>query len=337
MPLAAVTTDPLGWISISACLIVGFFLLTKGADWLVGASSQLAKRVGVSSLVIGLTVVALGTSAPEIVVSTIAAADGKVAISIGNVLGSNIANIGLVLGMSALILPDILHTKLTKRDGVWTFVALGLLWWVSSDHRIERWEAGLLLVGFVGYNAHLLFTGREEILEEEAEHEGHYHHPVPLLLAGLVSILVGAKIVVVGAESGALRLGISEAVIGLSIVAVGTSLPELAAGVGGALRGEGDLSVGNVVGSNIFNLLAVVGIAAMVHPFQPENEPAEAARALEHAFDRALGVDFYVVLGFSLAGLLLPFAGGERGARTKGLFLLACYAGYIAWLYLGAR
>ncbi len=322
-----------GWLEILVALVGGFVCLAKGADWLVGASSQAARRYGVSTLVIGLTVIAFGTSAPEIVVSTLAALEGKVDLSLGNVLGSNVANIGLVLGSCAVVLPKVFEATLSRRDLLWLFASLLVFWWTAADHEISRVDAALLLGSFALYNLHLLATGREQILAEEEAHEGHYQWPKLWIVVGILAIAVGAKLVVHGAEAGALRIGIPASVVGLTIVAIGTSLPELAAGLGGAIKGEADISLGNVVGSNVFNLLAVIGLVGLVHPFEPGSKDGGVPDELDVAFGRALDEDLWVVLGFSVACVVLPRLGGARHGRAKGLAMLLAYAGYTAWLY----
>jgi cation:H+ antiporter len=317
------------WFLILGVLAGGFVCLFKGADWLVGASSQAARRYGVSTLVIGLTVIAFGTSAPEIVVSSLAASEGKVDLALGNVLGSNVANIGLVLGTCAIVLPKVMESRLERRDVTWLFASLAFFWWIALDHAISRGEAGMLLGAFVLYNVVLIATGKREANGEQ--HLGEYRYPKVWIGIGILAIALGAKLVVMGAEWGALRIGIPESVIGLTIVAIGTSLPELAAGLGGAFKGESDISLGNVVGSNIFNLMAVIGIVGLIQPFEPAAGVDGAA--LDEAFARALDEDLFVVLGFSLAAILLPRIGGARGGRAKGAFLLLAYIGYSAWLY----
>jgi len=339
MPLSSLVQAPpaaeelAGWLVIAAALAGGFLCLAKGADWLVGASSQAARRYGVSTLVIGLTLIAFGTSAPEIVVSMLAALEGKVDLSLGNVLGSNVANIGLVLGACAVVLPRVLESRLAPRDVGWLFASLGLTWFLMRDRDVTRADALLLLSAFVAYNVHLMLTGREEVEASESVREGHFARPKLWILVGLVSIAVGAKLVVYGAEQGAYRVGIPKSVVGLTIVAIGTSLPELAAGLGAAIKGESDISLGNVVGSNVFNLIAVIGLVALVHPFVPGVTAGEAPDEIAAAFQQALDEDLWVVLAFSLAAVLLPRLGGARFGRTKGLLLLAAYAAYSAWLY----
>jgi len=319
------------WLVIPVCLVAGFLLLTKGAIWLVGSSSQIARRLGVSTLVIGLTIIAFGTSAPEIVVSAVAAAEGKVDLSLGNVLGSNVANIGLVLGLCAVVLPRVLEARLAAREIGWLFASLFLLWGFALDGVIGRLEGGLLLAGCGLYLIHVLRT--VSAYEREEEEAGEYARPLLWTVAGIVAIAAGAKLVVMGAERGSLALGIPQSVVGLTIVAVGTSLPELAAGLGGAFKGESDISIGNVVGSNVFNLMAVVGIVALVQPLDGSHDGLADPAALASAFEQALNEDFWVVLGFSVAAIVLPQLGPGAYGRAKGALLVVAYAAYTAWLF----
>ncbi len=321
------------WFWIAMYLACGFVLLAKGADWLVGGSSQVARRLGVSVLVVGLTVVAFGTSAPEIVVSGLAAWEGKADISLGNVLGSNIANIGLVLGACALVLPQVLEKRLASRELLWLFLSLAILWWIAHDGAILRIEAAFLLMAFVIYNGHLFATARQDVSPLEGATLEIKPYPWLYILVGIVGVSAGAKLVVMGAEGGALRLGVPASVVGLTVVSIGTSLPELAAGLGGALKGESDISLGNVVGSNVFNLLAVIGIVGLLQPLDPAVFPPDGADELHNAFASALGEDLWVVLAFSLAAALLPFAPGARQGRLKGALLLVAYLAYVGWLY----
>ncbi len=328
------------WLLLLLYLASGSLLLAKGADWLVDGSARMARRMGVSTLAIGLTVVAWGTSAPEVVVTGMAAYEGHPAIGIGNVLGSNIANIGLVLGACALVLPRVLEARIASRDLFWLFASVGAFWWVCLDGGFSRGNA-LLLLGLFGiYNLWLWRDARREgraaaeaaaalgVPDPRAASHGG-KPPWRMTLLGLVGVALGAKLIVMGAEGGALRLGVDQRVVGLTVVAIGTSLPELAAGLGGAFKGESDISLGNVLGSNVFNVLAVFGLVALVQPLQPGTMPTpEAEIELAAAFEGALGHDLPHVLAFSAAAALLPFLGGARFGRLKGAALLTAYAAY---------
>lgn len=313
------------WIELGA-LAVGFVLLARGAGALVDGGATLARRWGMSPLVVGLTVVAWGTSLPEVVISTLAAAEGRPASSLGNVLGSNVANIGLVLGASALILPSVLLGRARPRELVWLVGSVVILWYFCSDLSVSRVEAGAMLVAFVAYNILLLTRGSRdfaaEAMHDSAEHQSA--RPWTAVVVGSLAIALGAKAVIVGAEGLALRVGMPDRVVGLTIFALGTSLPELAAGVSSALKGHHEIGYGNVVGSNVFNTFAVTGIAALVAPFSgPEAEPDLA---------QALISDFPVTLAFSLVLVTLPFLFKTTAGRLPGALLLLGYLTYVGYL-----
>lgn len=313
------------WIKILAYVFVGFLLLVKGGDWLVRAGAEWAKRIGVPLLIVGLTVVAWGTSAPELMVSGLAAVQGNNSLSLGNVLGSNVANIGLVLGASAFVLPGVLEQRMKIREIFWLFAAVGVLAYLSQDGELTRQDGWVLLGAFAIHNLHLLLTARSgEVQSEEAKDLGS-KHPGRHLILGALGLAAGAWLVVEGAKLGGRELGISEQVIGLTVLAVGTSLPELAAGLAGAFKGVADISMGNVVGSNVFNLLMALGVVVVIHPLVG----SDAQVAVDSAFTR----DIPAVAGFSLAAVLLPYLGGARGGSLKGLALLVTYGTYIKMLF----
>ena len=319
-----------------AALLAGFFFLAKGAHWLVEGGAELARRWGISPLMVGLTVVAWGTSMPEVVVSTFAAADGRAGVALGNVLGSNVANIGLVLGLSAFILPAVLTGRISRRFTVSLFVALGALWFVCSDSAVTRIEAFGLLAVFAAYNLMLYFApGDSQTAELESsgqEAESHRQRwPWLLVLIGSAAIAGAAELVMYGAENIFIRAGFSETVVGLTVVAVGTSLPELAAGVGSALKKQSEISVGNVIGSNVFNCLAVIGVAAAVRPFEMTTPQAISD------MDAALGRDFPINLAFAILLLVVPIVARRRFGRFKGALLLAAGLGYMAYLLIDGR
>lgn len=309
------------WLTDLAVLFVGFLLLARGASWLVDGAASLAIRMGVSHMVVGLTVVAWGTSMPEVVVSGLAAWEGRPASSLGNVLGSNVANVGLVLGASALVLPSVLMARLRPREVVWLLGSVGLLWAVCGDRRLTRNEAALLLLTFLVYNALLFRTAREARASEMAEaHETR--HPWLAVVGGSAGIAVGAKLVLDGATSVAARLGMGDTVLGLTILAVGTSLPELFAGVGTAIKGHPDIGMGNVIGSNVFNSLAVTAVAAAVRPFGETEQGRLEIGA-------ALGRDFPAVAAFSIGLLCIPLIFRRSVGRGPGALLLLAYLGYM--------
>jgi cation:H+ antiporter len=297
----------------------GIALLYFGAEGLVRGSVSLARHWKLTPLVIGLTVVAFGTSMPELVVSVDAALSGSAAIAVGNVVGSNIANIALILGLSALLCPLAVNARIVRIDVPLMVLITLLVIVMLMDRSVGRLEGGLLAVGLLTYTAMSLRAARRHIGLTPAEPlPGSLPTAQSLLFAaaGLVLLGIGARLLVSGAVSLAADRGISEAVIGLTVVAIGTSLPELATSLLAAARRQGDIAVGNIVGSNIFNLLGILGTAALVRPL---DEIAMTA------------IDLGVLI--ALAVLLLPVArSGWRVSRAEGGLLFACYAGYMLHL-----
>jgi cation:H+ antiporter len=253
-------------------LALGAVLLYFGAEWLIRGSAGLARAFGVSPLVVGLTVVSYGTSAPELVVSLVAAAENKSAIALGNVVGSNIANIGLILGITALIAPPRVDAGLMRRELPIMLAATFAVPLLLLNGVLGRIEGAALLSGAILFTYVTLRLSKRQggAVETEAEAdppERKSRTTLALLaLAGLGTLLAGGKAFVSGAVGLALVLGMSEHVVGLTVVAVGTSLPELAASLVAALRGHSEIAVGNVVGSNIFNLLLILGCASLARP-----------------------------------------------------------------------
>jgi len=307
-------------------LLIGFVFLVKGADWLVTGGAEVARRMGVSTLVIGLTVVAWGTSAPEVVVSGLAAWNGQEDMSLGNVLGSNVANLGLVLGACSLVLPAILNKPLGGREVFWLLASIAALYAVAFDGSIGRGEGAILLTIFGLHNLHVLKTARG-YLDEGIEDRG-VRHPYIRLILGTLAMAGGARAVVEGGVRLADQFGIPEHVVGLTVFALGTSLPELAAGMAGAFRNETDISLGNVVGSNVFNLLVVVGLVAMIRPFELEGA------APHPSVELALARDLPVVLGFSLAAVGLARLRTKHAFGWRGGLLVTGYVTYIGWLFV---
>jgi cation:H+ antiporter len=257
-----------------AGLAAGMAILVVGAEALVRGASRIAAAAGVSSLVIGLTVVAFGTSAPELAVSVGSALSGTGGVAVGNAVGSNIFNVLAILGFAALFGGLVVHQRIVRLDVPLLIVLTGLVWWFAADGRIAVWEGALLLVGIVAYTAFSYVVGRRETPAIVEEYDEAFGEPpevarkgvpaaVGLVLVGLAALVGGAQLLVDGATTLAESLGVSDLVIGLTVVAAGTSLPELATSVVAARKGERDIAVGNIVGSNIFNLLAVLGAAAI--------------------------------------------------------------------------
>ena len=313
-------------------LIAGLGLLVAGAELLVRGASGLAQLARISPLVIGLTVVAFGTSAPELAVSTVSSLNGNSSIALGNVVGSNIFNVLLILGLSAVIVPLTVASGLIRRDVPLLIVASFAVWGAAYDGVISRIEGIAMLTAFVGYTAWLIYGGlRETSTDDDAMGtEGSSSagwkrvviHVVSVL-AGLGLLVLGARWLVDSASVIARGLGVSDLVIGLTIVACGTSLPELATSIMAAVKGHRDLAVGNVIGSNIFNLLVVLGASATL---AANGAPVERPVLL---FDMALMV--------AVACLCWPmFLSHSTVSRGEGLLMLFLYTAYTVLLVAGA-
>lgn len=308
---------------IALQLILGVLLLYYGAEWLVQGSSRLAHRLGVPPLAIGLTIVAYGTSLPEQVVSLKAGLDGLGDIAVGNAIGSNIFNIAVILGLSALVRPLHLDRQLLRIDVPIMLTVSLLLALLLADHRLGRLEGTTLFAGIILYTVLTLRRGRGEQPDDlpEVAHadraKGSVALPLLTVGAGLVLLVTGARLLVAGAVELANLLGVSQAVIGLTIVAAGTSLPELATSVVAAARKEQEIAIGNIVGSNIFNILSVLGLTSLIAPLQAEGITA---------------VDLLFML--LTAGLFIPFLFGvKRMGRGWGLIFLLTYGVYLYLLW----
>lgn len=303
-------------------LVLGFVMLTKGADWFVDGSSALAARLGIPQLVIGLTIVAMGTSAPEAAVSITSALKGNEGITVGNVVGSNIMNILLILGIASVIVPLAVQ-KSTRMIEIPYMIAITILFGVLgyTGEMITRIEGGILWIAFLIYLGYLLWMAKKGKEENEPD-EKQKSLPVQLLtiLAGLVCIVLGSDFVVDGATEIAKVIGISERIIGLTIVAFGTSLPELVTSVTAARRGNADIAIGNIVGSNVFNILFVAGTSALITPVVFESK---------FLFD--------TIVATAVAILLLVCVCNKEGKlkRSGGIIMLAAYAVYFVKLLIG--
>ncbi len=313
----------------------GLVLLIVGAEWLVKGASRLAAKLGISPLVIGLTVVAFGTSSPELAVSVQSSLTGQADIAVGNVVGSNIFNVLFILGISAVITPLLVQQQLIRLD-VPIMVGVSLVvYLLALDGVLNRWEGLLLFGGLVGYTVFLIVQSkREKNASVTLEYQQEYGRPgnssaklwlinTGLVVAGLGLLIVGSNWLVESAIATARWLGLSELIIGLTIVAAGTSMPEVATSIAAALKGERDIAVGNVVGSNIFNILGVLGLTAVVAPTGlPVSQPA-------------LGFDLPVMLGVAIASLPIFFTGNTI-ARWEGWLFLGFYVAYTAYLIMDA-
>ncbi|MFN3597517.1 MAG: calcium/sodium antiporter [Rubricoccaceae bacterium] len=309
--------------------VLGLGLLVAGAEALVRGASRLAAALGVSPLVIGLTVVAFGTSAPELAVSAGAALAGQGGLALGNVVGSNIFNVLLILGVSALIVPLVVSADLVRRDVPLMIALSAATLALARDGVLSRLDGALLLTGLATYVGYLLAAARRErapaSMDAPARSRGVRGALTDgaLVLVGLGALVVGARWLVAGAVAFAEALGVSETVIGLTIVAAGTSLPEVVTSVVASVRGARDIAVGNVVGSNLFNLMGVLGLAGVLAP-----DGVTVAEGV-------LTFDLPVMLAVAVACLPVFFTGGTI-SRGEGAVLLGYYVAYTAYAVLGA-
>lgn len=310
--------------------LLGLVLLIAGAEVLVRGAASLALSFGISPLVVGLTVVAVGTSSPELAVSVQSAWSGRVDLAMGNVVGSNIVNVLLILGISALIVPLLVARQLVRQEVPIMVGVSALLLLLAYDGQLGWPDGLLLLVLLLAYTVFLIrqsrrLAGAEALASaRQARQAASLARQLLLIGSGLALLVLGAHWLVEAAVGFAQRLGVSELVIGLTIVAVGTSLPEVATSIVAALRGQRDIAVGNVVGSNIFNILGVLGISAMAAPAGLAVAPA------------VLAFDLPVMLAVAL-GCLPIFFTGYTIARWEGLLFLCLYAAYMAYLLLAAQ
>jgi cation:H+ antiporter len=302
--------------------LLGLIILMAGAESLIRGSVRIAQALGVSPFIIGFTLIGFGTSTPELVISLLAALRGSSDIAVGNVVGSNIANVGLVLGIAVLVRPIAAHMRLLKVEVPLVIVVSVLLWVLCRDQDLSRLDGGLLLVGFALLAGYTYRSARREPAEvqQEVSQAVVVHMRVwvagVLVVVGLAGLIGGAQFMVESAVAIARELGVSEWLIGLTVVAVGTSLPEVAAAVAAAWRSESDLVLGNVVGSNLFNILLILGATAALQPM------AVSEQAVAHELPVMVG---FAVLLFALV------ANGLRLYRWEGAILLAAYAGFIGW------
>lgn len=305
--------------------VVGFVLLIKGADWLVDGASSIARKLKISNIVIGLTIVAFGTSAPELIVNIMASIRGNSDIAIGNVVGSNIANILLILGISAIIFPLAVKKGTVFKEIPLSLLAVLALWFMANDILLDGATANTLgmIDGFIFILFFIIFlyytfgiskaTGQEEKVKELKVGTSVF-----MVLAGIVALTVGGNWIVEGAILIAKQLGISEALIGLTIVAIGTSLPELATSAMAAYKKNPDIAMGNVVGSNIFNIFWILGVSALIHPIN---------------FSAIMNFDIYFLV-FTTALLFTVMFIGKRHIleRWQGVLFILIYVAYIVYL-----
>ncbi len=320
-------------LMIAIYLLAGFTLLVGGAEVLVRGAARLAAQFGIPPLIIGLTVVAFGTSAPETAVSVQAAYAGSGDLAIGNVLGSNIANVLLILGITAMVAPLVVSRQLIRLDVPLMIGASLLVYGLALDGNLNRLNGALLFACIIAYTVFQVVKGRQDTSnqanDEFSEEYGLHQQPKPyawavnlgLLLAGLALLVGGANLLVHGAVELARAFGLSELVIGLTVIAIGTSLPELATSLIAVLKGERDIAVGNIVGSNLFNLLCVLGLTALVSP-----------TAVPVA-SNALAFDFPVMIAVAIACLPI-FFNGYRISRWEGALFVSYYLLYTLYLIM---
>ena len=319
-------------------LVVGFVMLVKGADWFVDGAAGLAEKVRIPQLVIGLTVVAFGTSAPELAVSLTSSFEESAGLAIGNVIGSNITNIFLILGLSAIFTALPADKDLRKIDlPVLLFVSALFILFAYTGGVVERWEGILMAAILVAYTVflivHSLKHRTEETAAEEDEEEGEakgfnaWYEKMKaktwflavILVVGLAFVVLGADFSVEAATVIATKLGVSENIIGLTVIAIGTSLPELVTSVTAAIKGKTDIAVGNIVGSNIFNILMVVGLSSVVLPLNVAS---------------TFYVDAFIALGAAVILSVMCYWKGNKVTRWGGVVLLACFVAYYVYLFM---
>jgi cation:H+ antiporter len=306
----------------------GLALLVWSAERFVGGSASTARHLGMPPLLIGMVIVGFGTSAPEMVVSALAASQGNPGLALGNAYGSNITNIALILGLTALISPVVVHSQVLRKELPILTAVTALAAYQAWDGELTRFESLVLLGVFGSLMAWTVWQGlrqKADALGSEMEHELEQQtlpigRAVLWLVVGLVLLIASSRILVWGAVELAQGFGVSDLIIGLTIVAVGTSLPELASSVIAVRKGEHDMALGNVLGSNLFNTLAVVGIAGTIHPMAVASE--------------VLSRDILVMAGLTVSLFVIGYGlrGPGRINRLEGAALLACYVGYTAYL-----
>ncbi|MDY0117859.1 MAG: calcium/sodium antiporter [Sulfurimonadaceae bacterium] len=309
-------------------IITGFVLLVWSADKFVDGAAATAKHLGMPSLLVGVLIVGFGTSAPEMVVSAMAALDGKPALALGNAIGSNIVNISLILGVTALVAPIVVNSKIVRKELPLLIVITLLSGALLYDGSLGLYEGLLLLVGFfsvIGWSAYSALTSKGDTLEDDMDQEltplMSLRAGITWLIVGLLVLVASSRLLVFGAVGIAESFGVSELIIGLTIVALGTSLPELAASVVAVKKGEHDIAIGNVVGSNMFNILAVIGIAAVIHP-------------MTNLDPEVLYRDWSVMFALTIALFIMAYGIKSRGriGRFEGALLLTSYVAYNSYL-----
>jgi len=316
-------------IEASFAIIIGLVLLTFGADRFVDSAAAAANNLGISPLLVGLIIVGFATSAPEMLVAGVASLNGNPSLAVGNAIGSNIANIGLVIGVTALVMPLTVNSRILLREFPIMFACIGLAWMLCWDGFLSFSDGVVLLVGLIVMLAITAWLGVHDQsddslgkeMKERLAHNMSNARAATWLIIGLCMLLVGSKALVDGAVTIATHFGVSDLVIGLTIVAIGTSLPELAASVASALKGQPDIALGNVIGSNMFNVLGVISVPGLLHPSALDAE--------------VLTRDFPVMVGLSvvLLGVAVGWRRNGRINRIEGGGLLLAFGAYQSLLF----
>ena len=301
-------------------LILGFVLLVKGADFFVDGASSIAAKLKVPSLIIGLTVVSIGTSLPEAAVSISASLSGNNGISLGNVIGSNMFNLLMVVGISALILPVPTDRDILKRDMPVNIAITAILFLMLLDGTLNRYDAIILLVMLAAYMFILIRSALKNRVEGDETKVLSWAKSVIFTVCGAVAIIIGGDLVVDNASAIAISLGMGDTLVGLTIVAFGTSLPELVTSVVAAKKGDSGIAMGNVVGSCIFNILFILGMAGVISPMEA---------------DKAFKIDTLILIGVSLIMLLFAFT-KKKTNRLEGATCVLIYAAYTAYIIMRA-
>ncbi|MDX9808212.1 MAG: calcium/sodium antiporter [Acholeplasma sp.] len=315
-------------------LLAGFVILVKGADFFVDGASSIAKFFKISSLIIGLTVVAFGTSLPEAAVSITSALSGADDVSFGNIIGSNIFNLAFILGLASLVLPQVVHDDLIRRDFPFALIAVVLLvpmyyfFAGTSPYFILRFEAAILLFILASFMFFILKDAKamNELNTQVVTHADEVEKvakysikmAIPITLIGMAGIVGGGIMVTNGARTIALELGMSEWLVGLTIVSVGTSLPELVTSVVAAAKKESEISMGNIIGSNIFNIAFILGASAFINPI---------------ALNQTAIIDIYILIGLTAAVFLFSLS-NRKISRLEGFFLVMSYISYLTYIIL---
>lgn len=305
-------------------VVVGITLVLVGADKMTDGAVAVATKLKIPEMVIGLTIIAIGTSAPEFVVSLMSAINGTPDMAVGNVLGSNTFNTLMIVGVTALVCPMVISKSTVKKDIPFAVVGSALLFWFAFDKSIERWEAGVLFAGFVAFMIYTIRQAKKGKVDAVQDDEPKKEIPIWLaaifIVGGIAALIYGSKLFVDNASAIAEAWGVSKAVIGLTIVACGTSLPELATSIIAARKGQSALAIGNVLGSNVFNIFMIVGVVGMICPMAPR--------------DITL-IDLGVMFGSVL--LLWMFSYTKyKIERWEGVVLTLAIIAYMGWLIYGA-